>query len=40
MCKTWNFSQELKEYQLRGDIEYGFIEIHIKKKKWLLANIF
>ena len=33
-------AKELKEYQLPGDIECGFVEINIKKKKWLLANIY
>ena len=30
----------MKEYQLPDDIECGFVEINIKKKKWLLANIY
>ena len=33
-------AKELKEYQLPDDIECGFVEINIKKKKWLLANIY
>ena len=33
-------ARELKEYQLPDDIEYGFVEINIKNKKWLLANIY
>ena len=32
-------AEELKEYQLPRDIECGFVEINIEKKKWLLANM-
>ena len=33
-------AKELTEYQLPGDIECGFVEINIKKKKWFLAIIY
>ena len=33
-------AKELKEYQLPGDTECGFVEINIKNKKWLLADIY
>ena len=33
-------ANELKEYQLPGDIDCGFVEININKKKWLPANIY